>query len=73
MGAIVTTENIRSAAKVLSDFLDEQSKDKGLEQASVSAITELRSKGKLTRTNLLRQLEEARKAVLNGDAPQDKG
>lgn len=69
----MTTENIRSAARVLSDFLDEQSKDEGLEQASVSAITELRSKGKLTRTNLLRQLEEARKAVLNGDAPQDKG
>ncbi|WP_424958754.1 hypothetical protein [Hyphomicrobium sp. 1Nfss2.1] len=69
----MTTENIRSAAKVLSDFLDEQSKDEHLEQSSVSAIIELRSKGKLTRTNLLRQLEDARSRVLKGDIQQDKG
>ena len=69
----MTTKNILSAAEVISAFLDEQSQDKDLEQASVSAITKLRSKGKLTRTNLLRQLEEDRKAVLKGDAQQDKG
>lgn len=69
----MTTENIQSAAKVLSDFLDKLSNDEGLDQASVSAITKLRGDGKLTRTNLLRQLEEARKTVLKGDAQQDEG
>ncbi|CAN1724751.1 protein of unknown function [Hyphomicrobium sp. 1Nfss2.1] len=39
----------------------------------MSAIIELRSKGKLTRTNLLRQLEDARSRVLKGDIQQDKG
>lgn len=66
----MTTENIRSASKVLSDFLDEQAKDQELDQASISAIAKLRSEGKLTKTNLLRQLEEAQKTVLKGDDTQ---
>lgn len=69
----MTTEDIRSAAKVISDFLDEQAKDEDLDQVSVSLIAKLRGEGKLTRTNLLRQLEEARKAALKGDTTQEEG
>ena len=67
----MTTENIRSAAKVLSDFLEEQAKDEELDNPSVSAITKLRDEGKLTRINLLRHLEVARNSALKGDAPQE--
>lgn len=66
-------ENIRSATKVLSDFLEEQAKDEDLDRATVSVITKLRDEGKLTRTNLLRQLEAARNSALKGDAPQEDG
>ena len=69
----MTTENIRSAGKVVSDFLDEQATNEELDQNSVSAVAELRDEGKLTRTNLLRKLEEARRAVLKGNAMQDEG
>ena len=58
----MTTENIKSASTVLMDFLDEQAKDEELDPASVFAIVSLRKEGKLTKANLLRQLEEARKA-----------
>lgn len=63
----MTTKNIKSASTVLTDFLDEQTKDEDLDAASVSAMVSLRKEGKLTKTNLLRQLEEARKAKLKGD------
>ncbi len=69
----MTTENIRSADKVISDFLEEQAKDEDMDQTSVSTITKLRGEGKLTRTNLLRQLEEARKAVLKSDPVMEGG
>ncbi|MCY6380235.1 hypothetical protein [Hoeflea prorocentri] len=68
----MTTEKIRSASEVLSDFIDDQAKDEALDQASVSAISKLRGESKLTRTNLLRQLEGARRAVLKGDCPQQE-
>ena len=60
----MTTKNIKSASIVLSDFLDEQAKDENLDAASVSAIVSLRKERKLTKINLLRQLEEARKTKL---------
>lgn len=69
----MTTQNIRSAAKVLSDFLEEQAKDEELDGASVSAIIKLRDEGKLTRTNLLRQLEAVRNTAFKGDGPQEDG
>ena len=58
----MTTENIKSASTVLMDFLDEQAKDEDLDPVSVFAIVSLRKEGKLTKANLLRQLEVARKA-----------
>ena len=63
----MNTESLRSATKVLTDFLNEQSEDEDLDASSVSAIVSLRKEGKLTKTNLLRQLEEARKAQLKDD------
>ncbi len=63
----MTTENIKSASTVLTDFMDEQAKDEELNAASMSAIMSLRKEGKLSKTNLLRQLEEARKAKLKDD------
>lgn len=44
-----------------------------MDQTSVCAITKLRAEGKLTRTNLLRQLEEARKAFLKSDPTLEDG
>lgn len=63
----MATENIKSASTVLTDFLDEQAKDEDLDAASVSVIVSLRKEGKLSKINLLRQLEEARKAKLKDD------
>jgi hypothetical protein len=63
----VTTENLKSASTVLTEFLSEQSNDEALDVASVSAIVSLRKENKLTKTNLLRQLEEARTAELKDD------
>ena len=66
----MTTQNIKSATSVLSDFLDDQAKDKDLDKASVSTIASLHAEGKLTKTNLLRQLEKARKAKPKGDTAE---
>ncbi|MDE0398475.1 MAG: hypothetical protein OXL96_11795 [Candidatus Poribacteria bacterium] len=66
----MTTQNIKSATRVLSDFLDDQAKDEDLDAASVSIIASLRTEGKLTKTNLLRRIEEARKAEPKGDAAE---
>ena len=63
----MATGNIKSASTVLTDFLDEQAQDEELDAASVSVIASLRKGGKLTKTNLLRQLEEARRVKLKGD------
>ena len=67
MQSIVTTQNIKPATKVLFDFLDDQVKDKDLDEATALAIATLHADGKLTKTNLLRQLEEVRKAEFKGD------
>lgn len=58
----MTTGKIKSASEVLTDFLREQAKDEGLDSATVSAISDLQGEGKLTKTNLLRRLEDVRKS-----------
>lgn len=64
----MTTEKAKSASTVLTDFLVEQAKDEDLDLASLSTILSLRKEGKLTKINLLRHLEEARKAKLKDEA-----
>ncbi len=69
----MTIEKIQSAREVLDDFMGEQEKDESLDQSTVAVITGLRGDDKLTRTNLLRKLEEARKAALKDGDMQDEG
>lgn len=65
----MTIEKIKSAKEVLTDFMGELAKDERLDTATLSAIVDLRGDSKLTKINLLRQLEEARKAAPKvGDA-----
>ena len=61
----MTTEKIKSTSEVLNDFLDAQSENDELDAGTVSAIRDLRSEGNLTKTSLLRRLEDARKDGLN--------
>lgn len=57
-------DKIQSASTVLDTFIGEQAQDECLDQATLAIIAGLRGDDKLTRTNLLRKLEEARKAAL---------
>ncbi|APE43240.1 hypothetical protein BOO69_07285 [Sulfitobacter alexandrii] len=57
-------EKIQSASEVLAAFMGEQAQDESLDQATIAVIAGLRGDDKLTRTNLLRKLDEARKAAL---------
>lgn len=57
-------EKIQSASVVVDTFMGEQAQDATLDQATVAVIANLRGDDKLTRTNLLRKLDEARKAAL---------
>ncbi len=66
-------EKIQSAADVLDAFLGEQSQDESLDQTTVAVIDSLRADDKLTRTNLLRKLDEARIAALKDGEMQDEG
>lgn len=69
----MTIEKIQSAREVLNAFMDAQAKDERLDLATVAVIAGLRDDGRLTRTNLLRKLDEARKAALKGGEMQDGG
>lgn len=69
----MATENIKSAGEVLTDFLEKQAGDDELDQTSVLAIKQLRGDGKLTRTNLLRKLDEARKAAMKAGSATKEG
>ena len=69
----MATENIKSAGEVLTDFLEKQASDDELDQTSVLAITQLRGDGKLTRTNLLRKLDETRKAAMKAGSASEEG
>jgi len=55
-------EDIKSASQVVADFIEEQAQKPERDTATISAVSTLRSDGKLTKTNLMRQLEAARKA-----------
>ena len=57
-------EKVQSASEVLATFMGEQAQDESLDQATIAVIAGLRGDDKLTRTNLLRKLDEARKAAL---------
>lgn len=60
----MTTNKVRSAKEVIDSFLEEKSQDEALDAATVSAIRDLRSQAKLTKTSLLRRLEAERKTAL---------
>lgn len=66
-------EKIQSASEVLDTFMGEQAQDGGLDQATIAVIAALRDDDKLTRTNLLRKLDEARKAALKDNDWQREG
>ncbi|MFA8383979.1 MAG: hypothetical protein ACEPO2_00010 [Pelagibaca sp.] len=67
-------EKIQSASEVLDTFMGEQAQDESLDRATIAVIAGLRGDDKLTRTNLLRKLEEARKAALkDGDRQREGG
>lgn len=66
----MATEKNKSASDVLTDFLGEQADDESLDAATALAIHDLLSEGKLTKTNLLQQLEKARSKTLK-DADDD--
>jgi hypothetical protein len=66
-------EKIQSASEVLDTLMGEQSKDDSLDQATVAVIAGLRGDDKLTRTNLLRKLDEARQAALKDGTMQGDG
>lgn len=67
-------EKIQSASEVLDTFMGEQAQDESLDQSTIAVIAGLRGDDKLTRTNLLRKLDEARKAALqDGDRQREGG
>lgn len=67
----MTNEKIKAAAEVVTDFLEERAKDEDLDLGTVKTVGALRHEGKLTKVNLLRQLEVLRKAAVNDST--DKG
>jgi len=66
-------EKIQSASEVLDTFMSEQAQDQSLDHATIAVIAGLRGDNKLTRTNLLRKLDEARKTALKDGDMQDEG
>lgn len=64
----MTTENIKTASEVITEFLDTQAKDESLDADTVAAVSKLRKDDDLSKVKLLRKLEEARKAALKSDA-----
>lgn len=66
-------EKIQSASEVLDTFMGELAQDESLDQATVAVIAGLRGDDKLTRTNFLRKLDEARKAALKDNDMQGEG
>jgi hypothetical protein len=66
-------DKIQSASQVVGAFMDEQAQDESVDQATVAVIAGLRGDDKLTRTNLLRKLDEVRRAALNDVDMQGEG
>lgn len=63
----MTTENIKTASEVITEFLDTQAKDESLDTDTVAAVSKLRKHDDLSKVKLLRKLEEARKGALKAD------
>lgn len=63
----MTTENIKTASEVITEFLHTQAKDESLDTDTVAAVSKLRKEDDLSKVKLLRKLEEARKAALKAD------
>ena len=53
-------DHVRSGPEIVTDFVASLKDDSSLDRATVAAIDDLVTKGKLTFTNLLKSLEEAR-------------
>lgn len=69
----MAVEKIQSASEVLDTFMGEQAQDESLDQATIAVIAGLRRDDKLTRTNLLRKLDEARNGALKDRDSQREG
>ncbi|KAB2710625.1 hypothetical protein F9K88_11540 [Brucella intermedia] len=63
----MTTENIKTAAKVIFDFLENQVNDESLDAKTVAAVNTLWNGDDLSKVKLLRNLEDARKDALKAD------
>ncbi|KUJ77753.1 hypothetical protein [Ruegeria profundi] len=66
----MTNEKIKTATEVVTGFINEQAKDEDLDPDTVKSVGALRDEGKLTKVNLLRQLEVLRKAAINTQADE---
>jgi len=60
----LTTENIKTATEVISDFLEIQVTDGSLDAETVIAVSTLWNGDDLSKVKLLRKLEDARSAAL---------
>lgn len=63
----MATENVKTAADVITEFLDNHAKDESLDADTVLAVSTLWKDDDLSKVKLLRKLEEARKAALEAD------
>ena len=70
----MSEHDIKSAQEVISDFVKSLSDDADLDADTVAVITSLYGEDKLSKTNLLRALEDHRSAALVPDPqPLTKG
>lgn len=56
----MTDSEIRSGSKVIADFLDSKKDDKAIDADTLSSVRRLFDSKKLTKTQLLRALQEDR-------------
>lgn len=60
----MTTENIKTAVTVITEFLESQVNEESLDAETVTAVSTLWNGDDLSKVKLLRNLEDARKAAL---------
>ena len=60
------SQNIQSGPEIVTDFLRKISADKSLDKETIDAIEDLYTAGKLTATNLLKCLDNARSGGTHG-------
>ncbi|HBH90004.1 hypothetical protein [Ponticaulis sp.] len=68
----MTKEKIKTALEVVADFLEKQAGAEGLDRDTLSAICELQETDELSKTKLLRKLEEVRTSRLDETTTQDE-